>query len=481
MILHHTRPHHPSSMLLVTALAAAGCTSPNPMIGSFDTSPGASASDTAGEDTGDTDGTDGSGTGSTGGDSDGPSTGSTGGGAMGVCGDGTLDPGEACDDGNTVDGDGCQADCTLPMAACGDGNADPGESCHALGTPAMLGGEAVALAAGDLDGDGSDEIVAAVPSISRIVRVDHDGTTPTAVDDFFAGVKTWVVALADLDGDFKLDAVTAGDSPPKVYLVPGDGAGSFATPEEMPTSIDALGAVQALRVTQLDADGRPDLLLSSGLWIPPNIGSVNLRYLLGQPGPAWDDASTISAGTFPPVLLDSVDILGGDGLMEVIVAGLDRVQLQLPSGAGEFATNLYMEWTMPADIAAATLADVDDDGRDEVLVALEGLPVLRVLDIDDQGNLAPDPVDITLASAATRVVRADLDGDGRDDLAVGLEGGDLTLLLQGDGGTLTELDTLAVGSEVSDMVATDLNGDGQDDLALAVATSDELAFLLSNP
>ncbi len=31
-----------------------------------------------------------------------------------VCGDGVLDPGEACDDGNTVDGDGCQADCTWP-------------------------------------------------------------------------------------------------------------------------------------------------------------------------------------------------------------------------------------------------------------------------------------------------------------------------------------------------------------------------------
>src|SRR6185369_14024316 len=40
------------------------------------------------------------------------------------CGNGTLDPGEACDDGNTRSGDGCPADCTPP---CGDGVLDPGE------------------------------------------------------------------------------------------------------------------------------------------------------------------------------------------------------------------------------------------------------------------------------------------------------------------------------------------------------------------
>ena len=28
-----------------------------------------------------------------------------------VCGDGFIDPGEACDDGNTMGGDGCSLDC----------------------------------------------------------------------------------------------------------------------------------------------------------------------------------------------------------------------------------------------------------------------------------------------------------------------------------------------------------------------------------
>ena len=44
------------------------------------------------------------------------------------CGNGTLDAGEVCDDGNVVDGDGCRADC-LGLEECGDGLLDADESC----------------------------------------------------------------------------------------------------------------------------------------------------------------------------------------------------------------------------------------------------------------------------------------------------------------------------------------------------------------
>jgi len=46
------------------------------------------------------------------------------------CGDGVVDFGEACDDGNEVNGDACEADCT-PSPICGDGivGNTPGEFC----------------------------------------------------------------------------------------------------------------------------------------------------------------------------------------------------------------------------------------------------------------------------------------------------------------------------------------------------------------
>ncbi|WP_437599982.1 DUF4215 domain-containing protein [Sorangium sp. So ce590] len=46
------------------------------------------------------------------------------------CGDGALDPGEACDDSNAADGDGCSAACEIEVPPrCGDGALDPGEPC----------------------------------------------------------------------------------------------------------------------------------------------------------------------------------------------------------------------------------------------------------------------------------------------------------------------------------------------------------------
>jgi cysteine-rich repeat protein len=46
--------------------------------------------------------------------------------ALGVCGDGTINTGEECDDGNSDAGDGCSDTCQIE---CGNGVIDPGETC----------------------------------------------------------------------------------------------------------------------------------------------------------------------------------------------------------------------------------------------------------------------------------------------------------------------------------------------------------------
>jgi cysteine-rich repeat protein len=48
--------------------------------------------------------------------------------SLSVCGDGVLDEGEACDDGNTTDGDGCSSACELE-SLCGNGVLDGNEVC----------------------------------------------------------------------------------------------------------------------------------------------------------------------------------------------------------------------------------------------------------------------------------------------------------------------------------------------------------------
>jgi cysteine-rich repeat protein len=58
-----------------------------------------------------------------------------------VCGDGTEQAPEECDDGNTVSGDGCSADCVVEV--CGDGIVNDGEACDDAGTVSGDGCSAV--------------------------------------------------------------------------------------------------------------------------------------------------------------------------------------------------------------------------------------------------------------------------------------------------------------------------------------------------
>ncbi|MDG2304672.1 MAG: DVUA0089 family protein [Candidatus Binatia bacterium] len=46
-----------------------------------------------------------------------------------VCGDGVQEGAEACDDGNTEDGDSCSADCSTRTSVCGDGLIEVEETC----------------------------------------------------------------------------------------------------------------------------------------------------------------------------------------------------------------------------------------------------------------------------------------------------------------------------------------------------------------
>jgi cysteine-rich repeat protein len=50
-------------------------------------------------------------------------------GGIAGCGNGIIEVGEQCDDGNLVNGDGCDANCRLEGAVCGNGMLEAGEQC----------------------------------------------------------------------------------------------------------------------------------------------------------------------------------------------------------------------------------------------------------------------------------------------------------------------------------------------------------------
>ena len=118
--------------------------------------------------------------------------------AVAACGNGVADVREACDDGNLVDGDGCDSNCTITACgngiatadeACDDGNYTDGDGCDTSCTPSACGNGVPA--AGERCDDGN--------------RVDGDGCdsncTPTACGN---AVRTGGEACDDgnrIDGD----------------------------------------------------------------------------------------------------------------------------------------------------------------------------------------------------------------------------------------------------------------------------------------
>lgn len=107
---------------------------------------------------------------------------------MPVCGNGTTDPPEECDDGNTTYGDGCGVNCTLeetPMAGnCADGidNDNDGRVDSEDRDCATLG-EYNEWAEVGIETTGSDSIITLLEAAVKTVA----GTGPTATDPFPQG------------------------------------------------------------------------------------------------------------------------------------------------------------------------------------------------------------------------------------------------------------------------------------------------------
>ena len=99
----------------------------------------------------------------------------------GFCGNGVPDPGEECDDGNTVDNDTCSNSCGIPDG-CGDGNLDGGETCD---DDNVVGGDGCSASC-QVDiacGAGETPVVVTVPTSAPItddnVFTDFPVTMPT--------------------------------------------------------------------------------------------------------------------------------------------------------------------------------------------------------------------------------------------------------------------------------------------------------------
>jgi hypothetical protein len=209
------------------------------------------------------------------------------------------------------------------------------------------------IATGDMNGDGKLDLLATVvddfngTSYVWLAWGDGDGTFSPGYITAYGPAEAYSLALADLDGDDKLDLVLGGYD--AIYVLLGTGYGNFYEPR-----ILGLGA-WALTVADVNADRKPDLAVTG-------YGSVSV--LLGDGDGSFETARPFAAAGGSSVTVADVD---GDRALDLVLGGwgsqdLGGGSVLLGTGDGNFGPPI----TTTATGNYLAVADFNVDGRPDV-------------------------------------------------------------------------------------------------------------------
>jgi hypothetical protein len=278
-------------------------------------------------------------------------------------------------------------------------------------------------AIGDVDGDGSTDVAwGGLDAHIHLVR-GADGSDKTGWPRFVRDTIFSSPALADLDGDGKPEIIIGVDAhaegPP--YNTPDGGclhALRFDDTElpGFPKCIDQV-IISSPAVGDIDGDGKPDIVVGTGLFWPGRAHRLYAFRCNGSALPGWPvstDGQVITA----PALAD----LDGDGKLDVVAtddASAPSTTYHVYAFRG---TGALMWKTVPRNFFGSTLsaghpvvADVLGNGDLEVLVSTN--TEICVLSrggtqLTDNGTHAPGSFSFYTDTTVSGAAVADLESDG---------------------------------------------------------------------
>ena len=212
------------------------------------------------------------------------------------------------------------------------------------------------IATGDINGDNISDLVfaCAAQNVNVLPKLKGVGNgTFTSIGSEVAGNSPIWDALADMNGDGKLDLVVLAQAGSVFYLVgKGDGTFPSATSYAVPPTLPMGGALG-----DWNADGKPDVAVANGntptVSVFDNIGAGALGARRDFNMPAGI-AYAVTAGDFDR-----------DGKLDLAAGNTDSVVVFTGKGNGDFNPSLvipaakYNYWI--------TTADVDGDGRLDII------------------------------------------------------------------------------------------------------------------
>jgi hypothetical protein len=289
----------------------------------------------------------------------------------------------------------------------------------------------------------------------EFTNLDQFSTVQSQTLSFPAGQGPSDEAVADLNGDGKLDIVVSSAQTDTVSVLLGNGDGTFQAPRQFPVGAFIpprqgflLGLDNSMRrsvvVADFNQDGIPDLAVA-------NVASSDVSILLGRGDGTFAPQRRFGAGASPFGL--AVGDLNGDGLPDLAVLdATGEVEILLGRGDGTFQPPLSLHGPSQKFVSKVLVADLDRDGRKDLLVS--GSNTQAFLGNGD-GTFRAVPAIPTPANASSLAV-ADLNGDGIPDLVYTLINANSVVYLLGNGdGTFRDPKELPAGEYPLDVAVAD--------------------------
>jgi hypothetical protein len=322
------------------------------------------------------------------------------------------------------------------------------------------------IAVGDINGDGFEDIVVGGPNNDPKVFVyfgDGKGYYSAGpVSPMECVCYPGFGALADFNGDGKLDLAITGSQ--QVFVMLGNGDGTF-----QPAVLYSVGDLAHIGATDvvvadLNADGHPDFVVSGSNGWYSFLNNGNGTFTLFQ------TSSTTRSDYYADVRTGD---LNGDGIPDLVYVGSDGVQSFLGDGTGQL--NLKQTIAVGQNAGSLALGDLNNDGNPDAV--FRGSYLYRLFGKGDGTFGKLDPI-LENYSSPGQMQIADFNGDGLADLAVA--GLDNFYIYYGvGGGELTKPEPYDVGALAGGLFSATLRASDRLDLIL----SDDYGFsiLFSTP
>jgi hypothetical protein len=224
----------------------------------------------------------------------------------------------------------------------------------------------------------------------------------------------------------------------------------------------------SLALADFNGDGQMDAVV-------PGAYVSGVCFVFG-PGPqTW-----LTTGAWPIAV--ATGDFDSDGDADLAVAEQDGggISIFTNDGTGAMTRTFYAtgDPAGPVGPTAVLAADMDKDGRLDLVVANRFAETVVVLHNTGAGFLMAQTVSVTAEPNA--LAAADLNNDGWLDIAVACASDDTVKILKSFGGLLVRAGTFPGGPYPVAVAAADLNADGNLDLAVANREAPQVTVLLSN-